>query len=125
MTTVHPTPAPSPPGRKGLAQAASRASQARSTLFFEPTADRVSRHAEGARQPAQTAAFVIGAKDALALLRGVAIDLRLVAARAPTRGAQIALFAIVGLSHYGRVGCYRSDNMSVEPCERVYLLSSD
>jgi hypothetical protein len=64
--------------------------------FFEPPGDGVSRHAEGARQSAQTAAFVIGAKYSLAFCFGVAIGLRLVTARAPTRSTEIALLAILG-----------------------------
>jgi len=47
-------------------------------------------------RPAQGTAFVRGAKDALALRFGIAIDLRLVAAGAPTPGAEIALFALLG-----------------------------
>jgi len=67
--------------------------------FFEPTADGVARHAEGACQAAQGTAFVIGAEDALALLRGVIIGLRLVAARAPTRGASTIVFIGIPSSH--------------------------
>ena len=82
MTRVHPTPRRSLPDRAGLAQPAWSVTPVTSGTFFEPTADRIARHAEGARQAAQGTALVIGAKYSLTLLRRVAIRLRVVTAAA-------------------------------------------
>ena len=87
-TTTHPIPAP------GLRQPkASRTAQASLSPFFNPSRDRVPRDAEGARQTAQTAALVIGAKYLFAFFFGVGIGARLLAAALLAIAAQVALTA--------------------------------
>ena len=95
MTTVHPIRARSPLRRLVAAQLASRPTQAMSAFFFEPSGDALSGDAEGARQTAQTAAFVISTKDALTFLLGVAVGLRVVTAAASAVSTEVALFAIL------------------------------
>ncbi len=89
MTRVHLTPAPEtrlPP--------ASRKGQATALPFFEPGGDGVARDPEGARQPTQTAAFVVSAQDLLALCLTVSQCARLCATARRAIAAQVTLAAI-------------------------------
>jgi len=88
-TRVHPPPAPA----LGLPRA-SRRGRATPLLFFDPRRDCVTRDAKSARQPAQTAAFVVGAQDLFALLFGVGIRARLFSTALTARAAQVTLSAI-------------------------------
>ncbi len=56
----------------------------------------MSGDAEGAREAAQTAAFVVGAKDTLAFWLGVAVGLGVITAAASALRTEIALFSILG-----------------------------
>src|SRR5215207_1885494 len=94
MTTSRPIPAWRSLDPPGLAPPVWRSTPGAWSLFFEPTGDGVAGHAEGASQATQAAALFIGAQDFLPLLLGVTVGLRLLAAAAPTIGAQVTLFAI-------------------------------
>ncbi len=89
MTRVHPTPAP---GRR--LPPASHGGRATALPLFEPTGDGLARDAEGARQPAQTAAFVISAQDLFALFFTIRKSARLFATALSAIAAQITLAAI-------------------------------
>jgi hypothetical protein len=89
MTRVHPTPArgrPLPP--------VSGRGRATGLPFFEPSRDGVARDSEGAREAAQTAALVVGAKYLFALFRRVSVSARLFSTALRAIAAQIPLAAI-------------------------------
>ncbi len=89
MTRVHPTPA-----RDVRLPPASRGGRATALPFFEPGGDRVARDAEGAREPAQAAAFVIRAQDLFALFFTVRQSARLCSTALRAIAAQVTLAAI-------------------------------
>jgi hypothetical protein len=62
--------------------------------FFEPVGDGVTRDAEGARQAAQTAAFVVSAQDLFALFSTVSVSARLFSTALRAMATQITLAAI-------------------------------
>ena len=94
MTTVHLALGQSLSGLRGPARTASRSTPGVPHVFFQPVGHRVARHAEGARQPTQAAALVIGGENRLALLASIAVGLRLLAVAAPAVLAVVALFMI-------------------------------
>ena len=96
MTIVRPTLKSSPQAAAGLAPRAFDSAEGVSLLFFEPTADRIARHAKGARKPAQTAALFVSTQYFILFFCGVTIGLRIGAATASAVLAQIALFAVGG-----------------------------
>ncbi len=70
-----------------------------SRVFFpEPAADRVAGDSERACQAAQTGAFFVGSQDLLALLRRVAVRLRVIAAHFAAVITHLALLAVVGFA---------------------------
>ncbi len=89
MTRVHPTPAPGPRPPE-----ASRRVRAIRLPFFDPARHRVARHSEGAGEPAQTAALVIGAKYLFALCFRVSVAARLLPTALPTIAAEVALATV-------------------------------
>ncbi len=89
MTRVHPTPA------RGLRlPPASRRGRATPLPFFDPRGDGGARHAEGARQPAQTAAFVVSAQDLFACFYAIRMRARLFSTALRALAAQVTLAAI-------------------------------
>ena len=92
MTTAHPVPAPSPPDHPPPVQPACRLRAAVPRTFFEPGADRLTRHAEGVLQPTQTAALVIGTQDRFTLLVAITVRLRIFTTACATVTAQESLF---------------------------------
>jgi hypothetical protein len=98
MTTIHPTPVWWLQARSHLARPVSGSTAEVSRLFFEPTTDGVTSHAESASQATQTASFFVCAKDFLALLLRVTVRLRVIATTAATVITVITLFAISGLA---------------------------
>ena len=89
MTTAHPTPA-----RDKQLPGASRRVLARGLPFFDPSGDRVTRDAEGARQAAQRTAFIVSAQDLFALLLCVSVAARSFSTALTTIAAQVTLAAI-------------------------------
>ena len=63
--------------------------------FFEPTAERVSRDAECARESTQTAALNIGAQNLVSLLWRVAVGLWFFTTAPYALRAELSLFAIL------------------------------
>src|SRR3712207_2081000 len=64
--------------------------------FFEPAYDGGGRDAEGASEPAQARAFLVGAQDLLLALLGVAVRRRSPPALATAGVAEAPLLAVVG-----------------------------
>ena len=89
MTRVHPTPA------RGLRPPqASRRGRATLLPFFDPARNGVARHCEGAREAAQTAALVVGAKYLFARFLRVSVAARLLSAALSAIAAEVALATI-------------------------------
>ena len=94
MTITRPTPK----SLTRLARPALLTSFDASTIFFQPSADRVARHAEGAGQAAQAAALVVGAQNGGFFFVAVAQGLRVLAAAPSAIIAQKALLAIASFA---------------------------
>ncbi len=62
--------------------------------FFDPRGDGVSGDTEGAREPTQTAAFLVGTKNLLTSLLRVGIARWAIAALTTTGATQVALLTI-------------------------------
>jgi hypothetical protein len=89
MITVRPTPTRGPRLRR-----ASRKVQATELPFFEPCGDGLPGDAEGAREPAQTTAFVVSAKYLFTRWFWISIAARLCATTLTAVTAQIPLATI-------------------------------
>ena len=97
MTIAHLVPVQSPSDQTAQAQGGSWSTPGVELLFFEPVADRITRHAKGALQTAQGTAFFVGTENLFPLFFGVTIGLRILAAAALANFAPEALFPIAGV----------------------------
>ena len=67
-----------------------------SDSFFEPADDRGGRDAEGAPESPQAGSLLVGAKDLLLALLGVAVGRRIFTALTPASVTEILLLAVIG-----------------------------
>jgi len=94
MTTFHPIPMSATSAHQALFGAAFDSRAGARRLFFEPGANRITRHAEGASHPAQRRAFFVGMQNLCTLGFAIAKRLRIVMTATEAGFTQIALFAI-------------------------------
>ena len=94
MTTLRPVPCWQILHPLGLVQLMSQLALATARLFFNPSCDGVTRHSEGASQPAQAASLLIRPQNLLPSLIRVAIAAWIITAVSATTITVIFLFTI-------------------------------
>jgi hypothetical protein len=94
MTTLRPVPCWQILHPLGLVQLMSQLALATARLFFNPSCDGVTRHSEGASQPAQAASLLIRSQNLLPSLFRVAIAAWVITAVSATTITVIFLFTI-------------------------------